>query len=255
MWSCSSSKSLSTAESSIAENSKISAVLWQQTSAEYDALCYQAFNVATHRLNSGDMGNMDVNSKKLAIIMDLDETVLNNSPFNGWLIHNNKTYSPANWMEWSSLAKAEFVPGAIEFMQIAMNQGFKIFFISNRTVQELDFTIANLEKAGIIVNPPDVMLKTNSSSKAERRENVLSNYRVYMLIGDNLADFHNIFENDLSISERKNNALKFRNKFGSKFIVLPNTMYGGWEKALKNSNSDYIQNSNSNGLKKYIKGF
>jgi len=256
MWSCSGSKSsLSFAESTLSENSKLSAILWQQTAAEYDALCYQAFNLATNRVESMAMDQMASNSNKMAIVMDLDETVLDNSPFNGWLIHNNKTYTQENWTEWTSQASAAFVPGAVEFIEMATNQGFKIIYISNRTIEELEITISNLGKAGIVVSPSDVMLKTETSSKIDRRDKVLSSYEIFMLIGDNLADFNDQFDQDLNINRRKELTVKFRNEFGSKFIVLPNVMYGNWEKALKNNNSDYIQNNDAIGLKKYIKGF
>ena len=256
MWSCSSSKSsLSNAESSIAEDSKLSAVLWQQTSAEYEALCYQAFNAAAYRLRSGEIDKEESSSKRMAIIMDLDETVLNNSPYNGWLIHNNKTYSKESWTEWSNLAQAGFVPGAIEFIDMATNQGFRVIFISNRSIEELEGTILNLEKAGISVKRSDVLLKTNTSSKIARRKQVLANYNIYMLIGDNLADFSDSFAEELSIYQRKELIEKFKKKFGKKFIILPNVMYGDWEKTLKNNNSDYIQNNDAIGLKKYIKGF
>ena len=108
MLACSSSQSsLSNAQSGPSEDSKLSAVLWQQTSAEYEALCHQAFNAAAYRLaiisNSGlDVIDQETGAaivdqsspnKKMAIVMDLDETVLDNSPYNGWLIENNKTYN------------------------------------------------------------------------------------------------------------------------------------------------------------------
>ena len=258
MLSCSSSQStLSNAQSGATEDSKLSAVLWQQTSAEYDALCYQAFNLAAYRLSTGAMNDqIAANPKKKAIIMDLDETVINNSPYNGWLIENNKAYSPESWTEWSNLSNAELVPGASEFIDMARGQGLKIIFISNRSIEELESTITNLESKGITVKRSEVLLKTDNSLKTERRESVMTKYAVVMLIGDNLADFTDGFDQDLTIMERKELIVKFRSQFGKKFIVLPNVMYGDWEKTLKsNRNSDYIQNYNAYGLKKYIKSF
>ena len=84
----------------------------------------------------------------------------------------------------------------------------------------------------------------------------MGSYNIVMLIGDNLADFTDAFDQKLSINERKVLIEKYRNDFGKKFIVLPNVMYGDWENTLKsNNNSDYIQNYNAYGLKKYIKTF
>tara|TARA_B110000503_G_C7087509_1_gene387979 strand:- start:117 stop:932 length:816 start_codon:yes stop_codon:yes gene_type:complete len=258
MLSCSNSKStLSKVERSISEDSKLSAVLWQQTSAEYEALCYQAFNAASDYLSLVDNDGLEASSKKKAIVMDLDETVLDNSPYNGWLIENNKSYSDETWREWCMFEKAEFVPGAADFIDLATNRGFKIIFISNRSAEDLEVTINNLEKEGIAVNQSDVLLKTSSSSKIERREKVFVDYNVVMLIGDNLADFNDQFdEAELNINQRKELIDKFKGQFGKKFIVLPNVMYGDWENTLKsNNNSDYIQNYNAYGLKKYIKTF
>ena len=266
----SSQSSLSNAQSGPSEDSKLSAVLWQQTSAEYEALCHQAFNAAAYRLaiisNSGldaidqETGAAIVDqsspNKKMAIVMDLDETVLDNSPYNGWLIENNKTYNAESWTEWCNLAKAELVPGALEFIEKAKNQGIKIMYISNRSVDDLEATISNLQNSGITVDRSDVLLKTENSEKIKRREQVMGSYNIVMLIGDNLADFTDAFDQELSINERKVLIEKYRNDFGKKFIVLPNVMYGDWENTLKsNNNSDYIQNYNAYGLKKYIKTY
>ncbi len=271
MLACSSSQSsLSNAQSGPSEDSKLSAVLWQQTSAEYEALCHQAFNAAAYRLaiisNSGlDVIDQETGAaivdqsspnKKMAIVMDLDETVLDNSPYNGWLIENNKTYNAESWTEWCNLAKAELVPGALEFIEKSKNQGIKIMYISNRSVDDLEATISNLQNSGITVDRSDVLLKTENSEKIKRREQVMGSYNIVMLIGDNLADFTDAFDQKLSINERKVLIEKYRNDFGKKFIVLPNVMYGDWENTLKsNNNSDYIQNYNAYGLKKYIKTF
>jgi len=271
MLACSSSQSsLSNAQSGPSEDSKLSTVLWQQTSAEYEALCHQAFNAAAYRLaiisNSGlDVIDQETGAaivdqsspnKKMAIVMDLDETVLDNSPYNGWLIENNKTYNAESWTEWCNLAKAELVPGALEFIEKSKNQGIKIMYISNRSVDDLEATISNLQNSGITVDRSDVLLKTENSEKIKRREQVMGSYNIVMLIGDNLADFTDAFDQKLSINERKVLIEKYRNDFGKKFIVLPNVMYGDWENTLKsNNNSDYIQNYNAYGLKKYIKTF
>jgi len=271
MLACSSSQSsLSNAQSGPSEDSKLSTVLWQQTSAEYEALCHQAFNAAAYRLaiisNSGlDVIDQETGAaivdqsspnKKMAIVMDLDETVLDNSPYNGWLIENNKTYNAESWTEWCNLAKAELVPGALEFIEKSKNQGIKIMYISNRSVDDLEATISNLQNSGITVDRSDVLLKTENSEKIKRREQVMGSYNIVMLIGDNLADFTDAFDQELSINERKVLIEKYRNDFGKKFIVLPNVMYGDWENTLKsNNNSDYIQNYNAYGLKKYIKTF
>ena len=257
MVACSSSKSsLSKAESTISENSKLSAVLWQQTSAEYEALCYQAFNAATYRMETTNIDDSDGNIQKMAIVMDLDETVINNSPYNGWLIENNQEYSESSWREWTNSSKAELIPGAREFIVAAQNKGFKIVFISNRSIEELEPTVINLNNSGVEVDISDFLLKTGSSSKTDRRQKVLAQFKIFMLIGDNLADFNDAFDMELNIFERKELVAKYSGRFGSRFIVLPNVMYGNWENALKQKRNDAsIQNDNAYGLRKYIKTF
>lgn len=258
IWACSGSKQTASnlvSQNSNSEDAKVSAVVWQQTSAEYEALCYQAFNIASARLTSSNLYDDSSTGREFAIVMDLDETVLNNSPYNGWLIQNNKSYSKESWKEWSGQVNAAFIPGAIEFIEAARHHGFKVFFISNRTEEELENTVANLEKGGIIVDPSDVLLKSTTSSKSERRQNVLSTYDIFMLIGDNLADFDDQFEKELSATQRKQLAESFKESFGYKFIVLPNTIYGDWEKALEVENSDDYRNDNANGLKRFVRGY
>ncbi len=256
LWSCSSSKSsVSNTETTITEDAKLSAVIWQQTAAEYEALCYQAFNIARYQLMNNIQDQPDGSIKKPAVVLDLDETVLNNSPYNGWLIQNKTSYSQESWERWTMQASASFIPGAVDFIDYARSNGFEVFFISNRSIEELEATVKNLNKLGIDINPTHIMLKTNSSSKVERRKKVMSNYQIVMLIGDNLADFNNQFDDgELDLEARKSLVEKNSDKFGTKFIVLPNVMYGNWEKALKMDNPASIQN-NSEGLKRYIKGF
>ena len=133
---------------------KIQAQVWTQNSAEYRALCYQAFNAA--KMNLDDILFFEKKCKKpLAIIADVDETVLDNSPYDGKLILNNTTYNRESWVEWGNLEIAEAIPGALEFLKYASEKNVEIFYISNRYSEQLDATINNLKKLGF----PDERLK------------------------------------------------------------------------------------------------
>ena len=124
---------------------KESSVLWQQTSAEYRALCYQAFNVAMGKFNSRELDDLLSSSDKpAAVIMDLDETILDNSPYNGELVHRMQNYDSKTWKAWTDKAEAELVPGAKEFIQMVNSSGIALFYISNRKIDELQSTIQNL---------------------------------------------------------------------------------------------------------------
>ena len=252
---CSGSKQIASSnQNSNVNQTSQSAVLWQQTSAEYEALCYQAFNTAKYQLEN-NLREFSTNGNRMGIIMDLDETVLDNSPYNGMLLLKNENYTSKSWKNWTSKANAKLVPGAKEFIDYAITKDVEIIFISNRSVEELEVTIANLDKLGISINSNNYHLKSETSSKVERREVVFASYDIIMLIGDNLADFNSELDVNLNISERKKVTQKFKSEFGKKFIILPNVMYGNWEKTIKmNQESGVIQDNPTNSIQ-FINGF
>jgi len=209
---------------------KIYPVLWQQQAAEYRALCYQAFNIATLRLN--EIPKKKFRKGKLAIITDLDETILDNSYSEAELIKDGKEHTNQSWKEWLDKSAATAVPGAVDFLQAAKQKGATIFYISNRDTSAIKSTLANLQKLQL----PDadvnhMLFLSNSSSKESRRQIVMGNYDVIMLLGDNLNDFTQSFEGKPD-DERKNETDKVRGEWGKKFIVLPNSTYGEWENAI-----------------------
>lgn len=211
-------------------NVKTLSILWQQHAAEYRALCYQAFNIAALRLNEAVKEKKSAD--KLAIITDLDETILDNSYSEAKLIKEGKSYTPASWKEWTNRSAATGVPGAVEFLQNAKQKGVSVFYISNRDTGDRQSTLRNLQNLHL----PDadlahMLFRTNTSSKESRRINVADKYKVIMLLGDNLGDFTEVFDGK-STAERKTETDKVQNEWGKKFIVLPNPVYGEWENAL-----------------------
>jgi 5'-nucleotidase (lipoprotein e(P4) family) len=211
---------------------KVIAVLWQQTSAEYRALCYQAFNLAALRIQQ--IPKKDFRKNKLAIITDLDETILDNSYASAQMMKEGDEFTPQNWNAWLDASAATGVPGAIEFLNYAKSKGISIFYISNRDTTANQSTLSNLQK----LNLPDadaahLLLLVNTSSKEARRNKVEANYKVVMLMGDNLNDFTKAFEKK-SIADRFAETDKVKTEWGNRFIVLPNSSYGEWENALYN---------------------
>ncbi len=214
-------------------------VAWVQNSAEYTALYYQGFNIATERLNGAIASNKQ--NKQLAVVVDIDETMLNNSPFDASLILNSK--NPMGWKDWTSKASAKALPGALEFAKYAQNKGVGIFYITNRDDSEHAATVKNLQMLDFpyatddhVLTKSDLSLSTgNTSSKKGRREIVAKDYEIILLIGDNLNDFSEIFE-DRSMNNGKEAVELNRELFGQKFIILPNPVYGAWEKPLYNYN-------------------
>ena len=188
--------------------------------------------------------------KPLAIIADVDETVLDNSPYDGKLILNNTTYNRESWVEWGNLEIAKAIPGSLEFLIYASEKNVEIFYISNRYSEQLEATVNNLKKLGFPdAKESNVLLRGDTRSKSERRKSVSDNYEVIMLIGDNLSDFNDEFEIKL-YNERSNQTDKLKNEFGTKLIVLPNPNYGDWEsnglfggKSFDNFQKDSIRKS------------
>jgi 5'-nucleotidase (lipoprotein e(P4) family) len=216
-------------DSTIGLSHKLLPVMWQQHAAEYRALCYQAFNLATERVEKLKKKRRGL---PYAIITDIDETVLDNSTHEAQLIISNAEYNYPSWKRWTDRSQATAVPGAIEFLQHAKAKGISVFYISNRDSSEVQSTLFNLRK----LNFPDadtthLLFKTSTSSKEERRLTIAKNYNVIMLLGDNLNDFLQVFEKKSS-HDRIVDVDKLRTEWGKRFIVLPNAVYGEWENAL-----------------------
>lgn len=206
------------------------ATLWQQKSAEYRACCYQAFNLAQKNLDE-QLTSIEAD-KKAAVVVDIDETMLDNSPFEGKSIIDQKPYSSGFWKEWSDRAIAQPVPGALEFCKYVEASGAEIFYISNRKIQEQESTLKNLIRLGFPFADMDhIFLQSNEKSKKSRRNTLAQNHQIVLLIGDNLNDFSEIFE-DRSENFGYNQVDKLKSEFGSKFIILPNPMYGNWTSPL-----------------------
>lgn len=207
------------------------AVLWQQSSGEARALQYQAFALARLMLDRGL--RIRVRSKlKPAVVVDVDETVLDNSRFQAGLVISREAFTSAAWIAWCNRARASAIPGAVEFLQYAASRGVTVFYVTNRGIPEKSGTIANLKQLGFPkVTDETVVVKTDVSSKEPRRQKISERYRIVLLCGDNLADFSNIFEGKAT-GDRNAAVDDARRRFGSEFIVLPNPMYGDWENAV-----------------------
>jgi len=204
----------------------ILATLWYQQSAEMKALYYQCYRNAETAL-SENLAWSD-KTKPAAVVLDIDETVLDNSRYQAWQVIENKPFTDQDWVRWVNLAQAEPLPGALEFTRYADSLGVEVFYVSNRSVNEMNSTIANLGAYGFPdADTTHLLLKQGSSSKIERRAIIEKNYDILLLIGDNLADHSGAYE-------KRGPGLGFdtveadKELFGTRYIVLPNPMYGNW---------------------------
>ncbi len=208
----------------------VMSVLWFQTSAEMRALSYQAFNVARMKIER-DL-SLNRSKKKKAVVVDIDETVLDNSPHMAKLIKENQAF-PYAWADWVSKAQGEPLPGAVEFLNFVVSKDYDVFYVSNRSAEtDLERTIVNLTAKGFPQATNDhVLLMKGVSSKEPRRKNIENTHELVLLMGDNLNDLANVFERK-AVPERFAEVDKVHEEFGNRFIVLPNPMYGEWENAV-----------------------
>ncbi|WP_417528035.1 5'-nucleotidase, lipoprotein e(P4) family [Marinomonas shanghaiensis] len=205
----------------------VMSTVWMQASAEYKALSYQAFNLA--KMQFDHYLSQHTGSKKIAVVVDADETVIDNTAYQAWLIGKDFGYSNDSWQAWMDAAEAKAMPGATEFLNYVASKGGEVFYITNRKESGLDGTRKNLKALGFPnIDDEHLMLNTSTSNKEPRRQKVAENYDIALFMGDNLNDFSNDFrtkglaESDAAVE--KNKAL-----FGTIFIMLPNPAYGDWE--------------------------
>lgn len=216
------------------------AVLWNIHSPEYTALCLQIFGNAKEvlRKNIAQFGD---NSKKPAVVTDIDETVLQNSLFDGWLCRTGTPFDLDDWDKWCLTEQATAVPGAAEFLNFASGLGCEIFYVSNRCGDDVKkATMNNLKNTGFPnVDDRHVFFKTTGDetiSKADRRNMIETQFgcEIVMLLGDQVADFDSTFDLNKNLTEKdiKSRVVENAEKFGSKFILLPNPQYSNWNEML-----------------------
>lgn len=213
---------------------RVNSIIYWQSAAEVRALYYQAFNIARLRLDA-ILSNREAYSKPLAIVVDIDETLLDNSPYQVKQLRNGVGFTKASWKEWSDSHAAQATPGSVDFLQYAEHRGIHVLYLTNReendNADETKATLRNLIDLGFpwVDNKHYFPRKDISDgSKESRRKEIAETYDIVLLIGDNLSDFSSLFE-VTGIDIRKSTADNARTLFGERFIILPNSMYGDWE--------------------------
>jgi 5'-nucleotidase (lipoprotein e(P4) family) len=215
------------------------ATLYMQKAAEYRALAYQAFNLARWQLDT-DLAGKNKNEipkaerkKSRAVMVDIDETMLDNSPAQAYNIKNRLPFDIKTWYAWGEMRKAKAIPGAVDFAKYAAEKKVKIFFVSNRDDVQKQATIDNLKNVGFPdVTDDNVLLRSaGESSKEGRRQIIMQKYRIVFFIGDNLDDHSQVFERK-SVTDRFAEVDRASDLFGKRYILLPNAMYGTWENAI-----------------------
>ena len=238
-----------------APSDNLNAVLWIQRSEEYRANSLSIFRAAADQLDRAIAESNwdalvpeereligDATALPPAVIMDIDETVLDNSPYQARLIQNGLEYDEVTWAQWVAEKKAKPVPGVLEFARAAEAKGVTILYLSNRAQHLQDATLANLRAEGLPVKDESVFLglgmhvegcEQHGSEKTCRRRVAGRDYRVLMQFGDQLGDFVDIVANT---SEARGQLLEdYGDWFGERWWMLANPSYGGWEPAQFNN--------------------
>lgn len=206
-------------------------VNWVQQSGEYEALAIQAYNDAKQAYIQSRVPR----GMKKAVIVDLDETVLNNSAYAGWQVQHNQQFTGESWNRWVNAKEAKAIPGSKAFINYVNTHGGTVFYVSNRSVKNLAPTMENMKALGYTgVVPSRFYLKTDSSNKQARFDQIKKlGYDVVVYMGDNLNDFGAAtYHKD---NQQRRDFVQTNSKlFGSKFFVLPNPTYGDWVPGLAN---------------------
>ncbi len=231
---------------------KLFTAFFQQRAAEYKALCFQAYNIATLRL---DQSLQVPSSKSKAVITDIDETLLDNSAYSVHQGLQGKDYDLATWTEWTALSQADTLAGALTFFKYAASRNVEVFYITNREEKERVGTLRNLQKFGFpYADETHLITKQTTSSKEARRLAVADKFDIALLLGDNLADFSMLFDKKTEV-ERLQNVQSNAAAFGKKFIVLPNPNYGDWESALYQYNYKLSAVQKDSAIRSVLKSY
>ena len=150
-----------------------------------------------------------------------------------------KSY-PNGWVEWMLEEASTSVAGVSEFLKYADSKGIKIFYVTNRIAIAEEATRNNLKKLGLPFDTDrDVLLMKNengwTSDKVSRRELIAQDYRILLLIGDQLGDFISLDEATAGMDSRKEIAAKYEEMWGKKWFMITNPIYGRWEASIYNN--------------------
>ncbi|AYF49788.1 acid phosphatase [Pseudomonas fluorescens] len=228
-------------------NDQLDAVLWTQTSIEHELIYRQVFASATRQLDAAladptwdalPLPPRNLAGLPPAVVVDIDETVLDNVPLNARDIINNQVYSYDRWNTWVDQAKAQALPGAVAFLQAADKKGITVYYITNREHSQVQATVDNLRLRGFPVQRNEQVLAASTPTghceqagygKNCRRQWVAAHARVLMLAGDSLGDFVQAEHNTLA--DQRKAAEPYLAWLGQRWFLLPNPTYGNWYSA------------------------
>jgi 5'-nucleotidase (lipoprotein e(P4) family) len=228
----------------VPQNDLLNAELWMQTAIEYRANCLTVYALAKVRLDealadtnwtaydqTGSYQNLPP-----AVIIDLDETAIDNSAYEAGLVVNDTRFNPKTWDDWTKAEQAKAVPGAVEFANYAATKGVKVFYVSNRNADQKEATRHNLEALGFPMggNVDTLLMQKDrpewsTGAKGSRFAYIAKDYRVLLMFGDQIGDFSDKYNTNLAERDKLFEELKAH--FGHDWMMLANPAYGSFESA------------------------
>ena len=225
-----------------------------QRALEYQASALQAYRQATLQLeralkdgawSAALEQTADASKLPPAVILDIDETVLDNSAYQARQVRDHTLFAADTWDRWCLEARAAAVPGALDFTRDADKRGVTVFYITNRTANIEEATLKNLAALGFPLTAGlDTVLtrgerpEWQTSPKGPRRAHVAATHRVLLLIGDDLGDF--VVDAAGTPEQRAARTAPQAEWWGRRWIMLPNPTYGSWERAIVGNAPDPI---------------
>ena len=215
-------------------NNLLYAVAWKQTAAEYEALYLQGFNMARLQVQQA-LANRNATDKPLAVISDLDDTLLLAHDYWGYLINADRDFfDDIAWDRWIAEQGVFPSPGALEFLRYCASHGIEVFYVTNRDQGEVTFDLAlqSLQAAGFpYADAEHLTVLRETSNKEAVQDSIRENHEVVVMLGDNLNDFSRKFY-VTDVSERKNLVHSEQARFGQDYIIFPNPTDGHWIRAI-----------------------
>ncbi|WP_244492206.1 5'-nucleotidase, lipoprotein e(P4) family [Aureimonas sp. AU12] len=231
------------AQDAPAPNDNLNAVLWDQTSVEAQAGFVGAFALARIRLDEAlaDTARTaapkeqtgDFEDLPPAVVLDVDDTLLNTSRYQAWALKADKSFSAETWTQYVKAKVDTAIPGAVDFTQYAASKGVKVFYVTNRTKEEEAPTVELMTALGFAGGGNvDTFLSAKeqpdwTSAKSTRRFFIAKDYRILMLVGDNLGDFTDSYKGTLT--ERQAAFDEAAPHWGRDWIAIANPTYGSFE--------------------------
>lgn len=228
------------------------ALAWKQTAAEFGAICYQAYNLAKLRLDIA-MSKRKSGDKRLAIITDMDNTIIQAANYWGYLINEGHDFfDDAIWDRWIPKNLVQAVPGSQEFLAYCDSQGVEIFYVSNRDQGERTYEYALTQLRSLNFPQADedhVTVNRETSNKMAIKEKVSVSHDLVLMLGDNLNDYkRDYYVTD--VDERYALMERDRDEYGNQFILLPNPTDGHWVRAIFGESEPEPTDENRRLLKK-----